>query len=148
MTDRAPEVAPAPSPRVQPPMTEGAEPFWAATRDEQYLVQWCLDCDQPIFYPRSVCPGCLGTNLEWRPASGSGTVYAVTVEHRPQFPAMKALAPYAVALIDLTEGVRVLANVVGCPPETVAIGMTVKVAWEPLDDGRNLPQFTPVSATD
>ena len=41
-------------------------------------------CERPIFYPRERCPGCLDSNLEWRPASGRGVVYAVTVEHRPQ----------------------------------------------------------------
>ena len=93
--------------------------------------------------PREVCPGCLGTDLEWRPASGDGTVYAVTVEHRPQNPAMRELAPYTVALVDLDEGVRMLSSVVGAQPDSVAVGQRVHVTWEPLSDGRNLPLFTP-----
>jgi uncharacterized OB-fold protein len=48
-----------------------------------------------------------------------------------------------VALIDLDEGVRMLSNVVGCPPDTVTVGMKVTVVWEPLSDGRHLPLFTP-----
>jgi uncharacterized OB-fold protein len=51
---------------------------------------------------------------------------------------------YAVALVDLAEGVRVMSNVVGCPPEAVTIGMDVRVAWLPLSDGRHLPRFEPV----
>jgi uncharacterized OB-fold protein len=46
-----------------------------------------------------------------------------------------------VALIDLAEGVRIMSNVVGCPPDQVAVGMAVRVGWHPLSDGRNLPQF-------
>ncbi len=47
------------------------------------------------------------------------------------------------ALVDLDEGVRLLSNVVGCPPGDVAIGQAVQVAWDPLSDGRNLPLFEP-----
>ena len=50
---------------------------------------------------------------------------------------------YAVVLVDLAEGVRMMSNVVGCPPEAVTIGMDVRVAWLPLSDGHHLPQFEP-----
>jgi uncharacterized protein len=129
--------------RFEPPVTPTTEPFWEATREERFLLQWCTDCGQPVFYPREVCPACLGSSLEWRPSSGRGEVYAVTVEYKPQNPMMAAMAPYAVALIDLEDGVRLLSNVVGCPAEDVRVGMAVEVAWEPLSDGRNLPQFQP-----
>jgi len=48
-----------------------------------------------------------------------------------------------VALIELAEGVRMMSNVVGCPPDEVVVGMPVRVTWHELSDGRNLPQFTP-----
>jgi hypothetical protein len=70
-------------------------------------------------------------------------VYAVTVEHRPQLSSRRAEEPFAVALIELEEGVRMLSNVVGCPPGDVTVGMEVAVTWEPLSDGRHLPQFSP-----
>ena len=129
--------------RMQPPVTPVTEPFWEATRDSRYLVQWCVDCDEAIFYPREICPGCLGTDLEWRDASGDATVYAVTVEHRPQDKANADFAPYVVALVDLAEGVRVLTNVIGCEPDDVSVGMPVRITWEALEDGRQLPQFEP-----
>ena len=76
-------------------------------------------------------------------------MYAVTVEHNPA--AMGATfsdgQPYVVALVDLAEGVRMLTNIVGCPPEDVDIGMPVTVTWEPLTDGRQLPLFTPSAPT-
>lgn len=129
--------------RFEPPISELAVPFWAATRRRQLLLQWCMACRVPVFYPREACPRCLGDRLEWQVASGQGIVYAVTVEHRPQDPRMKARAPYAVALVDLAEGARMLTNVVGCPPDAVEPGMAVTLCWEPLSDGRMLPQFTP-----
>ncbi|MDY7102370.1 MAG: OB-fold domain-containing protein [Actinomycetota bacterium] len=125
-------------------MSEVSGPFWDATRDGHLMVQWCLDCDAAVFFPREVCPGCLGERLEWRRSSGTGRVHAVTVEHRPQNPLMADRAPYAVALVDVDDGWRLLSNVVGCDPLDVTVGMAVEVTWEPLSDGRRLPQFTPI----
>jgi uncharacterized protein len=51
--------------------------------------------------------------------------------------------PFAVVLVELEEGVRMMSNVVDCAAEDVTVGMNVTLAWEPLSDGRNLPQFTP-----
>jgi hypothetical protein len=127
--------------RLEPPVTATTEPFWEATRRRQLLMQWCVDCDRAIFFPREVCPGCLGSRLEWRPSPGTGSVYTYTVEHNPQNPGLTG--PYTIALIDLDEGVRMMSNVVGCPPEDVRVGMRVAIAWEELSDGRNLPQFEP-----
>jgi uncharacterized OB-fold protein len=129
--------------RFEPPIGEVSAPFWDATRERRLVVQWCVGCEQPIFYPRAVCPACLGTELEWRPSPGAGTVYAVTVEHKPQNPGLAAMAPYAVALVELDEGIRMLTNVVHCDPATVAVGDPVVVTWEPLSDGRHLPLFEP-----
>ena len=131
--------------RPEPPESDASQPFWNATRVGQYLLQWCTHCELAIHFPRAVCPHCLGDALEWRPSPGRGVVYAVTVEHRAQDPRMRSRVPYAVALIDLDEGVRVMSNVVGCEPDDVRVGMVVTIDWEPLPDGRRLPQFTPVS---
>jgi uncharacterized OB-fold protein len=127
--------------RFEPPVTPTTEPFWEATRERRFLLQWCTECEQPIFFPRDVCPSCMGGALEWRPSAGAGAVYTFTVEHNPQNPNLPA--PYAIALIDLDEGARMMANVVGCPVDEVSVGMRVIITWEELSDGRHLPQFTP-----
>ena len=104
-------------------------------------------CDRGVFYPRVFCPHCgAGSGaLEWRRASGRGTVYSAVVENRPEAAgaAFSGGQPYCVALVDLDEGVRMLTNVVGCPPEDVRCGLAVSVTWEPLSDGRQLPLFEP-----
>lgn len=128
--------------RPQPTSTSGSRPFWEATRDRRYLLQWCADCDRTIHFPRSFCPHCSGSAIEWRPATGRGQVYSFTVDHRADNPALGP-GPHVVALVDLDEGVRVMTNVVGCDPSEVRVGQTVELTWEPLDDGRNLPLFTP-----
>ena len=131
--------------RITPPESTTAKPFWDATRDQRLALQWCNACDKAIFYPREVCPRCAGTSLEWRDASGRGQVYAVTV---PRLSGGRSGDssddPYCVAIIELDEGVRMMSNVIGIAPDDVTVGQPVEVTWEPLEDGRNLPQFQPV----
>lgn len=128
--------------RFEPPTSEVSQPFWDATRERRFLIQWCGPCERPIFYPREVCPQCLtGQGLEWRESNGNGTVYAASVQHKPANPMMADRVPYVVALVELDEGIRIMSNVVNCPPDDVTVGRPVRLTWEPLSDGRNLPQF-------
>jgi hypothetical protein len=139
--------------RLEPGSTDASDPFWAATRESRYVVQWCGACDEPIYFPREVCPKCLSADtLEWRESNGRGTVYAVSVQHRPGNPLMADRVPYAVALVEVDAGgnssetVRVMTNVVDCDPLTVQVGDAVALTWEPLSDGRQLPLFTPTGS--
>lgn len=127
--------------RMLPPVSPASEPFWEATRERRLLLQWCSSCERPVHYPREACPHCLGTDLAFRPASGRGSVHAVTVVPKPGNPTMKGRGPYAVALVQLEEGVRFFTNVVADDPDSVAIDDAVEVAWEALSDGRHLPVF-------
>ncbi len=142
----SPEPAAGAAPtRFEPPVGVEAAAFWEATREGRLLVQWCTSCDRGVFYPRVFCPHCAAgaDALEWRTASGRATVYAAVVENRPEAAGANFSGgePYCVALVDLEEGVRMLTNVVGCPPDEVRCGMPVTVTWEPLRDGRRLPLF-------
>jgi len=128
---------------LEPPDSEFAAPFWDATRAEQLLLAWCSACAKAMWYPREVCPSCLGTAIEWRPAAGTGVVYAFSVHHLAGPGRDTSELPYTVAIIELPEGVRMMSNVVDCEPDAVSVGMAVRVAWKPLSDGRNLPQFAP-----
>jgi len=67
----------------------------------------------------------------------------VSVHFRPGVPELKDRTPYAVALVDLDEGVRMLSNVVNCEPDVVHVGQQVVASWEPLADGRHLVVFEP-----
>lgn len=131
------------SARLEPPVTDVSAPFWEATEGKRLTVQRCADCSAWIWYPRSACTACLGEDLRWTEVSGEGSVYAVSVHYRPGVAEMEDRVPYAVALVELREGVRMLTNVVGCDPESVQVGQRVSVAWELLSDGRHLPVFGP-----
>jgi len=129
--------------RFEPPESPAGAPFWEASRERRFTLPWCRGCEQALWYPRETCPHCHGTDIEWRPASGRGTVYAASVQHRPANPLMADRVPYVVALIELDEGPRLMTNVVGCASDEVEVGMAVTVTWEALSDGRHLPLFEP-----
>ena len=126
--------------RMEPPTSKVSQPFWDATREKKLLLQHCEACDRAVWYPRVLCPHCSADGLTWREASGHGTIYAVSVQYRPGTPQLKDRVPYAVVLVDLDEGVRIMSNVGGRADE-IEVGQAVQAAWEPLTDGRHLVVF-------
>ncbi len=40
------------SARVEPPVSDESVTFWDATREKQFLLPWCTECDTAIWYPR------------------------------------------------------------------------------------------------
>ena len=70
------------------------EGMWAAvpvtgtegTRREARMVHSYEEipsgAERVIFFPRAVCPRCLGTDLDWQRLSGRGTLHTFTVVHR------------------------------------------------------------------
>jgi uncharacterized protein len=131
------------SARIGPPASDEAAPFWEATRRAELVLPWCRACERPFWYPRAICPRCLGYTVEWRGARGDGVVYAASVQHNPGPGRDPADGPYVVALVDLSEGVRVMGNILECAPDDVHVGTRVRVTWRPLSDGRRLLQFAP-----
>ncbi len=74
-----------------------------------------------VFYPRVIEPRTGATDLEWVPASGTGTVYSVTVIRKRTLE-----ESYNVVLVDLDEGPRMMSRVDGMPFEQIKIGMRVQ----------------------
>lgn len=128
----------------EPRQSEYAAEFWDATRDERFLLPWCTVTDQPFWYPREVSPFTLEPTVEWREASGTGRVHALSVHHVPGPGRDPEDGPYAVAVVELAEGPRMLTNIVGVPVDEIDVGAEVRVVWHELSDGRKLPMFTPV----
>jgi uncharacterized OB-fold protein len=105
-------------------------------------IQKCLRGQRHIFPHRAVCPRCGHGELESVPAQGAGQVYSFTIIHRAAHPSLASRTPYAVALVDLDEGVRVIGNVIGSPVDAIRIGSTVAVTYEAITPDFTVPQFT------
>lgn len=118
-------------------------PFWEAAARGQLHLPRCTHCGRWSWPPRRCCPVCSRCTFEWVVAAGTGVVHTFTVVRQVADPWLAGRAPYAVAMIDLTEGPRIMSNVVGCAIDDVRIGMPVRVAFVDAGDGLSLPVFTP-----
>lgn len=102
-------------------------------------LQHCGACGAVTAQAVVLCPHCGEPGLEWRPASGRGIVYAVTVVRSG--PGRDA--PYCVALVELAEGPRIMSRVEGLPPEAVRIGQAVVAEVARPAAGEAFPIFRP-----
>jgi uncharacterized OB-fold protein len=78
--------------------------------------------------------------LAWTQSSGGGEIYSWTVVRRPVTAEFQP--PYAPAIVTLDEGYQMLTNVVGVPPDDLAIGMRVQVQFHVVGCDVTLPYFT------
>ncbi|GAA1420400.1 hypothetical protein GCM10009601_18850 [Streptomyces thermospinosisporus] len=138
----APRPEPAPERRPRPVVNRDNAGFWEGVARHRLLIQRCTGCGTLRFPWLPGCNGC--GSLEWDTveASGEGTVYSYVVMHHPPFPAFDP--PYAVGLIELAEGVRMIADVVDVPCDQVRIGMPVRLEFRRYDEELVLPVFREV----
>ena len=115
-------------------------PYWNALKEGRLDLQHCADCGKVRHYPRQVCPYCHSMNVTWKRSSGRGTVHTWTIAHHPFHPGFKGDLPYALATVDLEDGVRLQAQFRG-KPEALRIGLPVKVAFEIATKDLTLPVF-------
>jgi len=125
----------------QPVANADSLPYWNAARERRLVIRRCRTCGEVHFMPRHLCPTCWSADLEWIDAKGGGTVHSYTVIRRASAPAFASRVPYVVALIDLDEGPRMMANVLGDDALSMAIGDRVQLTFEDRGDGALIPQF-------
>ena len=129
--------------RPTPALDADSTPYWQAALAGKLKLPRCRACDRFVFYPRSICPYCMSRELVWEELTGLATVNTFGIVHKAP-PGFGDEVPYAVALVDLDEQVRMMTRIVDCPVEDVAIGMRVRVVFLPLSDDAALPCFTPI----
>ena len=129
-----------------PLITKLSKPFYDACKEHRLIYQKCRDCNQVIFFPKILCTNCMGHNLEWKESKGKGTVltYTVTYDYGPQ--EFMQDGPYALALIDMDEGYRMMSNIIGCEFSDIKCGMPVEVVFEVATEEITLPKFRPVQS--
>jgi len=126
---------------VAPIQDASSEPFWTAAGEGKLLIQRCPTTGSFQFYPRPFSLTDRSAEPEWVTASGEGVVYTFSVVHRAASAPLPL--PFVVAIVQLSEGPRLLTHVVGCDPADVRIGMAVRVTMTDVGNSTVLPQFTP-----
>ena len=131
--------------RAHPVPTPETQHYWDGAKRGELLVQRCEECSKTYFPPRPFCPACGSRKVNVVKVSGKATLYSYVINHRaaPGF-----TAPYAIAVVELAEGPRLMTNIVDCPqtPEALQLDMALEVAFETLDDTITLPVFRPATA--
>ncbi len=131
--------------RPKPVPTPETKHFWEGARAGELRLQRCRSCAKAYFPPRPFCPLCASTDTEVFRASGRATLYSYVIHHRPM-PGFEP--PYAIAVVTLEEGPRMMTNIVGCAqtPEALQLDMPLEVKFKTLDDDISLPVFAPAGA--
>jgi uncharacterized protein len=136
---------PAPADRaaaMRPPVSPDTEFFWAGTQAGELRIQRCGACGALRHPPGPACLACgITSKQEYQVAAGTGTVYSYVVHRHPPVPGKQL--PIIIALVELTEGVRVMAELTGIDPNKVHIGLPVRTSFIRIDDSLVLPGWRP-----
>ena len=125
--------------RVEPPRDSAF--FWEGVEVDELRIQRCVSCGTLRHPPRPLCAKCRSLDWDYVVSTGRGDVYSFVVHHRPEVPGRTH--PFAVALVQLEEGTRIVGNVIEVDPSDVEMGMPVQVEFAPNERGRKLPQWRP-----
>jgi uncharacterized OB-fold protein len=126
-----------------PAITDETRPFYEGAKLRELRVQRCRDCGALRFPARTLCSECLSTQSDWVKVSGDGEVFTFNVMHQVYHPGFATEVPYAVVVVRLAEGPKMISNLVGVAPRDVHIGMKVHAVFEDLTDEVTLPKFAP-----
>ncbi|MAI46043.1 MAG: Zn-ribbon domain-containing OB-fold protein [Hyphomicrobiaceae bacterium TMED74] len=131
--------------RIIPQPTPETQHYWDGAKRGELLLQTCNSCSHTYFPPRPFCPECGSRDVAVVKASGKGRLYSYIINH------MKAPGyepPFAVAVVELEEGPRIMTNILECEPtpEALQLDMPLEVTFEKLSDEISLPQFKPAKS--
>lgn len=107
--------------------------FWNRVTNGELCVQHCHACGENNCPPRLVCPDCYSSDWEFQEIDGIGTVYGYTVIHRPSTPDFEDELPIVSAIVEVTEGPRIMGKV-DCDPDDIETGTPVQLDPSNLND--------------
>jgi uncharacterized OB-fold protein len=135
--------------RPVPEPTPVSRPFWDALAEERILIQYSPSLAEYVFYPRTLAPGTLADDLEWREISGRGSLYTFTVSGRPTAPPWADAVPQLLAVVEWDEGPRFSTELVDVDPADLRVGMRVApVFCHDPDSGTTLLRYRPERQSD
>jgi uncharacterized OB-fold protein len=117
--------------------------FYAFCAAGELRFQRCAACATWRHPPRARCAACGSDAVTWELASGRGQVYTWTITHRPLDPGFADEVPYAVLVVEMEEGPRLVGNLRGLKPSALRLGLAVEVVFEPVSPSVALTQFRP-----
>ncbi len=117
--------------------------FYEHCAKEKLCFQRCNECRTWRHLPRSMCAKCGSTDWAWEESSGRGRIFSWTVTHQAIHPAFAGDVPFAVVVVELEEGVRMVSGLRDLPPEEISLDLPVEVEFERVSEQIALPYFRP-----
>jgi len=114
------------------------ERFYQFCAQKRLMGTKCKRCGKILSPPRPYCTKCNSNEMEWIELKGTGTLLTYSIIHIAPT-AFQALLPYAVGIVQLTEGPR-LPAMIRVPERDLKAGLAVKVGFEPSCPG-NWPSW-------
>ena len=121
-----------------PPFT--IEQFYKFMQQGKLMAGKCCKCGKIHLPPRPLCDNCYSQQFEWVEAPGKGKLLTYTVIHiaPPQF---QALAPYAVGIVELENGLKIPGMIQGAPQDQLKIGMALTIDFGTCNTTQAWPQW-------
>ena len=118
-------------------------PYWESLSRGALSYQHCNVCGHAWLPARSECPGCLAADWRWTAAAGGAKLISWVVYHIAYHPAFANRLPYAVVVVELDEGPRLISNVIGVQDlEALTIDQRLRMVIED-EGGSAVARFTP-----
>ena len=120
-----------------PPTIEQFDRFFT---ERKLMAVRCVHCRHVMVPPRTICPHCRSSRVEWVQLGPRGKLVTYTVVHvsPPQF---KHMAPYAVGIVEMPEGVNLPSIIRTSRLESLKIGMELEVDFSPTPQATEWPHW-------
>lgn len=119
--------------------------FYAHLAGGELHLQRCDACGRWRHPPRILCGACGSASWQWQPVSGHGTVYSWTITHQALVPPFAGDLPYAVVVVELDEGPRLVTAVRGIAPKALRLDLRVEARVTRVSDAIGLHYFVPAA---
>jgi uncharacterized protein len=136
------------TPRRPLPSSEDAlvAEFWEHCNRGELRFQRCAQCRTWRHLPRFACAGCGSDRWTWELSNGQGRIHSWTITHQPLLRDFPEPVPYAVIVVEMEEGVRMVSGLRGLEPSALELELPVEVLFETIAEGVRLPFFAPRSS--
>lgn len=125
------------------PVTSDDSRFWDEAAQGRLVFQRCEACSYVRWPAAGVCPECLDRSFIWEAVEPTGTVWSYAVYRRAYASHLKERIPYAVTLVELECGVRLLSSLVGFDDDVDPLGARVRACFEAVGEHPVVPVFGP-----
>ncbi|MEJ5327036.1 MAG: Zn-ribbon domain-containing OB-fold protein [Candidatus Bathyarchaeia archaeon] len=116
------------------------EQFYKFLSQGKLMAGECMRCGKIHLPPRPLCDNCHSQEFTWTEISGKGTLATFTVIHiAPQ--QFQALAPYAIGIVQLENGLKLPGMITGVPHDQLRIGMPLIIDYAACTAAQPWPQW-------